>query len=112
MKVTTAVLLACLPSLGAADGFLRVISDDAIRDALADEKLIYDAHTMQHFAANGSTQHITERMSDGRWDVRDGQYCSTWPPSDTWACYDIQIGGNVVRFIGSDGSVSEGTYRK
>jgi len=112
MKVVTSVLLALFPSILAADGFLRLLNDEAITAALANETIVYDAYTMQHFAADGSTQYVTERMSDGRWTARDGQYCSTWPPSDTWACYDIQISGNVVRFIGSDGSVSEGTYRK
>ena len=112
MKYVTAILFACLPSLGAADEFLPLLSNEAIIEALADETLIYDAYTLQHFAANGSTQFITERLSNGRWDARDGQYCSTWPPSDTWACYDVQVSGDVVRFIGSDESVSEGTYRK
>jgi hypothetical protein len=112
MKVITAVLLACLPSLGAADGFLRVLNDDAVTAALADRTLVFDAYTLQHFRADGSTQYFTDRMSEGRWAARGGQYCSTWPPSDRWDCYDIQIGGDVVRFIGSDRSVSEGTYRE
>ena len=112
MKYAIAVVLACLPSVVAADGFLRVVNDAAITQALSDATLVFDAHTMQHFAADGDTQYITDRMSDGRWAARGGQYCSVWPPSDVWTCYDIEIGGDVVRFISSDGFASEGTYRK
>ena len=42
--------------------------------------------------------------------VRGDQYCSQWLPGDFWACYVLQKDGLVIRFIGADGSVSEGVY--
>lgn len=90
----------------------RVFDDAGITAALADRTLVYDEFTMQWFGADGGTTFITERASDGRWSVRSGQYCSQWPPSDGWACYDIQVKGNQVKFISSDRSESVGTYRE
>jgi len=84
----------------------------AIEQALSDRTLVYDAHTLQHFHASGATDYITERFSSGRWEVRGDQYCSSWPPSDVWACYDVELEGEMVRFISSDGSASVGTYRE
>ena len=101
--------LAICPGLALAQGWER-LDDDAIRSALGDRVLVYDAYTQQYFGKAGDTRYITDRAADGRWDVRGGQYCSQWPPSDTWACYDVERDGNRVRFIGSDRSVSEGVF--
>ena len=86
------------------------LGDDAISAALADRSLQYDAHTFQHFRKSGVTEFITERYSSGRWETRDGQYCSVWPPSDRWECYNVEAEGQSVRFIGADGTMSTGTY--
>lgn len=103
------VVLALLPGVVAAQDWVR--QDDAgIMAALADRTLRFDAYTLQHFRADGATQYITERAADGRWSVRAGQYCSVWPPSDLWACYDVYVAGDAVQFVGSDRSVSTGTY--
>jgi len=86
------------------------LDTDGINAALSDRSLQYDAYTLQHFRKSGVTEYITERYSEGRWAARDGQYCSVWPPSDRWECYDVERDGESIRFIGGDGSVSEGTY--
>ncbi len=102
-------MLALWPGLALAEGW--ALQDDAgIRAALADRTVRYDAHTMQHFDADGHTDFITERVASGRWVARDGQYCSLWPPSGRWACYDLETNGDQVRFVGADGSISTGTY--
>lgn len=103
-------VLAVWPGLVQAQDWTPLRSDAEIAAALSDRILRYDAYTMQTFAADGETRFITERVSVGRWAARAGQYCSTWPPSDRWDCYDIQISGDTVRFIGSDRSTSDGTY--
>jgi len=112
MKCAIAAVLIGLPVAGMAEGWQPVATDDAIHGALADETLIFDAYTRQDFGAAGDTQYITERLSNGRWAARDGQYCSVWPPSDVWTCYDLEINGDAVRFISADGAVSEGKYQK
>ena len=104
-----AVVLTALAGHAVAQDWQR-LGDEAIREALAGRTLIFDAYTFQTFAADGSTQFVTERASDGRWEARGGQYCSTWPPSDLWTCYDLERAGDRFRFIGPDRSVSEGAY--
>ncbi|SEW03596.1 hypothetical protein SAMN04488515_0755 [Cognatiyoonia koreensis] len=96
----------------AAEDWSPLITDDAIYGALAGRTLIYDAYTRQQFGADGSTQYITERFSEGRWAARDGQYCSQWPPSDGWTCYYIELNESAVKFISPDRTESVGTYRK
>ena len=97
-----------LPGLAMAADWEPLRRDDAIRKALSDRTLRYDAYTTQYFSKAGETVYYTERAASGRWDARGGQYCSTWPPSDTWACYDIEVMEDRVRFIASDRSQSEG----
>ena len=82
----------------------------AIAEALTDRSLQYDPHTIQHFRKSGVTEYITERYTEGRWQARDGQYCSQWPPSERWECYDVEREGDRLRFTGAGGAVSVGTY--
>lgn len=109
MKLSV-VIFALLPGIAAADGWQRLLDDTAITEALAGQVVVYDAYTRQYFGPNGATQYFTERASDGRWAARAGQYCSVWPPSDTWACYDLEINGNQVRFTSADRSQSVGAF--
>ena len=105
------LVFALLPQIAAADSWQPLRTDAEIIRALADRTLVYDAYTFQRFGALGDTQYITDRLSDGRWEARDGQYCSAWPPSDIWTCYTLEVAEDQVRFIGETGSVSTGTYR-
>ena len=105
-------VLALIPGVLSAEEWTPVTEDAAIVDALGGRTVRYDVLTFQFFDASGSTQFITERASDRRWAARGGQYCSIWPPSDIWTCYDFQAKGDQVRFISSDQSVSVGTYEK
>lgn len=88
------------------------LTGPAITEALSGQTLIYDALTFQTFHASGQTDHVTERVSSGRWDVRGDQYCSSWPPSETWTCYDMEAEGDRVRFVAADGSQSEGRFAR
>lgn len=98
------------PGLAVAEDWQRLQEDADIVVALAERVLRYDALTTQRFGGAGDTQYFTERMSVGRWAARAGQYCSVWPPSDVWACYDVHVNGDRVRFTASDRSSSIGTY--
>lgn len=48
--------------------------------------------TKQTFSQNGSTTY-TDRgnLSQGKWWVSGEQYCSSWPPTNFSACYDVSI---------------------
>jgi len=99
--------MMCWPGLVAA---WQPLDGAEITAALTDRSLAYDQYTLQHFHKNGATDYITERFSSGRWSVRGDQYCSTWPPSETWTCYDVDAQGDSIRFTGADGIASVGTY--
>jgi len=109
MRWMVCLLALTVPAM--ADVWEPVFDDGAIFTALAGRTLVYDPYTFQWFGPEGDTQFVTERASDGRWAARGGQYCSQWPPSDTWACYDVQLSGQLVKFIGADRSESVGTYK-
>lgn len=110
MKAIWTVLML-MPQIAAAAEWEPVTVDAEIRQTLAGRTLTFDAYTFQRFGEGGDTQYVTDRLSDGRWEARGGQYCSAWPPSDLWTCYDIEVQGKLVRFISVDGSNSTGTYR-
>lgn len=97
------------PGLALAQDWER-LDDAGIIAALGDRTLRFDAYTIQHFGTNGATEFVTERAALGRWEARDGQYCSTWPPSDRWDCYDLELAGDQLRFISADGFTSQGAY--
>ncbi len=104
--------LMMIPSGAIAENWIRMSNDAAVTHALSGRTVVYDAYTFQYFGPSGSTDYITERASTGRWAARAGQYCSTWPPSDTWTCYDLYVDGDRVRFVGADRSESIGTYKE
>ena len=68
----------------------------------------------QFFGADGKTLYLGEGPSSvGEWEVRDGQYCSLWPPAKDWVCYDVELKPaqppfNGIVWIGPDGSRTEG----
>ena len=69
----------------------------------------------QVFHEGGSTDYteINGRStgpSRGNWQVREDQYCSVWPPSDYWACYDMAKDGDEILFIESSGAVWRARY--
>ncbi len=85
-----------------AEGWVP-LNGEQIRAALTDRKFVYPADEIQEFYASGRTLYVTARPSWGYWEVRSDQYCSLWPPSDLWACYDVAQKGEAIRFIGSGG---------
>ena len=104
-----ALILAIWPSILAADEF-QALSGDEILQALIGKKLEYGEGAWQTFEDSMLTQYFSVRPSSGRWAVRGDQYCSLWPPSDLWACYDVQKDGNTIRFIGEGRDITDGTY--
>jgi hypothetical protein len=58
------------------------------------------------FYSMGSSQ------SQGNWKIENDQYCSVWPPNQTWACYDLVRDGDKVTFIAKSGKRTEMTLKK
>ena len=84
-----------------------------ISKALVGVALVYDDGTSQSFAGDGGTVFEGGRgSSNGRWRVTGDQYCSVWPPSDSWACYDVTVDGGAIAFVSADGSASVGRVKE
>jgi len=76
---------------GNADAAERKLGDDEIMAFLPTIVATGD-NTRQTFTASGNTTYsISGRDTFGTWTTRGGQYCSQWPPSTAWACYDVLL---------------------
>ncbi len=86
------------------------LDEAGITAALTARMLAYDDGTTQSFMPDGETVFAAKggRQSNGHWRVQAGRYCSVWPPSDHWACYDVMQEGTTVDFVADDGSISAG----
>ncbi|WP_425080432.1 hypothetical protein [Ruegeria arenilitoris] len=104
-----ALILAVWPGILAAEEF-RTLTGDEILDVLTGQKLDYGDGVWQTFEETMLTQYYSGRPSAGRWAVREDRYCSVWPPSDLWACFDVQKKGDVIRFVDDSGGTTDGTY--
>ena len=81
-----------------------------IEEALTGRMLEY-GDKWQDFRASGRTLYFAGQESWGYWAVRGDQYCSSWPPSDLWACYGMQRAGDRLRFVGENGDITEAVYQ-
>lgn len=87
----------------------RALDGGAIKTALEGRSLNY-GDASQNFEVGGVTVYFADQPSTGQWRVEGNQYCSLWPPSDSWDCYEVEGKEGAVRFVGADGSVTQGTY--
>jgi hypothetical protein len=98
---------ACLGLGTAAQAEERPMSGTEIRAALTDKWMRStdpERPSMQLFLVNGSTHYAQgTATSVGRWEVRGDQYCSVWPPSTAWECYDMTQNGQEFVFISKSG---------
>ncbi len=110
MKVRPALGLAVLlPAESLAGETWQPLDGAGIVAALTDRTLQYD-QAWQTFKPTGRTLYNAGQDSWGYWRVEGGRYCSQWPPSDLWTCYDMARAGDRLRFIGPAGDVTEGVY--
>lgn len=105
------IALAILPTTAMAEGW-QSLDAASIKSALTARGVVYDGGDTQQFNGDGSTIYTTDRASSGAWRVDGAQYCSQWPPSDRWSCYDVarSADGLDIRFTAGDGSESVGRY--
>jgi hypothetical protein len=81
-----------------------------IKELLSD-KTIYNLPVAppseQIFQKAGATYYSESgNQSQGEWKILADQYCSVWPPSPTWVCYDVTRDGNNISFISPSGKIS------
>lgn len=99
-----------LPVCASAEENWTKLDSEGIQAALSGQTVDYDK-AWQVFRPSGATLYNAGRDSWGKWDVRDDQYCSQWPPADGWACYDVEVDGKNVRFTGESGIPTDGMFR-
>jgi hypothetical protein len=69
--------------------------------------------TSQIFQKSGVTfYNAGGSQSQGTWKVEGDQYCSTWPPNPSWACYEVARDGDKVTFIAKSGKRFEMSLAK
>ena len=110
MRYWLATVLALWVGPASAQDFAP-LSGGEIERALRETTLIYDG-AFQVFYGSGRTLYDNGPESWGYWRVRAGQYCSQWPPSDSWDCYDMARSGDTLRFIARDGSFTDGVIAR
>jgi hypothetical protein len=63
----------------------------------------------QMFQKGGVTVYAQgSNSTNGYWEVRGDQYCSQWPPNESWSCYDITGDSDHVTFVSSSGKTWPG----
>jgi hypothetical protein len=113
-RLTGAMVLALAATPALAE-WAR-LGDDGIVAALTGAEVDYDGAAWQAFLPTGRTMYRVGEAPEGEtsrgdWRVEAGNYCSRWPPSDTWTCYAVEVDGQGgVRFIDSWGNVSAGHF--
>ena len=110
-SLTLATTAALTPTTAMTENW-QPLDAPAITQALTARILAYKDGATQQFNADGSTVYTTDHESTGAWRVDGPQFCSEWPPSDKWSCYDMAVreGGLDLRFTAGDGSESVGRY--
>jgi hypothetical protein len=105
MRIALAILALNFTLALAAEAQLN---GDDITATLSDKSLYGESRGQpveQIFHKGGQTFYLVGGdSSSGSWAVRDGKYCSVWPPSDHWACYAVMRDGDAVTFVSGDGT--------
>lgn len=111
-----ALMLAGLATVSQAGE--RPLVGTEIRAILTDATAITPkdgGEIIQVFYSDRRTFYQDERPSWGLWEIRNDQYCSNWPPSASWVCYDMfaweQDGRQWVVWIGESGTRYEAYIR-
>jgi hypothetical protein len=103
-------LILCLsPVIATAQAAEKKLAATDLRDLLSDIRLTSTEtgrEVEQVFQASGATFTIdieTGQQSQGFWKLRGDQYCSQWPPSEYWECFDVYGNDQGVVFVSSQG---------
>ena len=105
MRIAIILILLCT----AAEAEERKLTGDEIATLLADRTVVGTdkggKQWKQIFQKGGLTIYSQgDANSNGFWRVKGDQYCSQWPPNDSWACYDMTGEGDHATFVSSSGT--------
>ncbi|MEL6952160.1 MAG: hypothetical protein AAFN09_03875 [Pseudomonadota bacterium] len=112
------VLVGALLSLNAApvqaEEDWRALNGAELAALLSEGRWVYEDGAWQEFRPSGRTLYTSAEPSWGRWQAQNDRYCSQWPPSDAWDCYDVErdagfAPGDRVRFVDDWGNATVGT---
>jgi hypothetical protein len=113
-KTSLSLVLAFLcfsPAAGAGETRMTgaeitaALSDHTLGGKNADNKSwqqIFQKGGVTYYSADGA-------QSQGVWAVRGDQYCSQWPPNESWTCYDLMTDGKAYSFVSASGGRTTGT---
>ncbi|WP_461425456.1 hypothetical protein [Gymnodinialimonas sp.] len=108
MRRLVALWVLCLAGGAQADAW-EALDGASLVAALTDRTVTYDTGATQHFYASGRTLYTHGEPSWGSWRAENNQYCSNWPPSPTWDCYDVFRGGTAgISFLDEWGNAYPG----
>lgn len=63
----------------------------------------------QIFQKSGVTYYSNKgAQSQGNLEVRGDQYCSQWPPNQSWTCYDMTVDDGIFAFVSASGDRTTG----
>lgn len=110
LRVMMVFVIWAFPAIA---GDWQKLNGAEIEIALTARTLHYDKdQAIQNFFADGRTLYEVGNPSWGRWRTKGNKYCSIWPPSNVWVCYDLERHkmGLLLRFISKDGRIFSGKY--
>jgi hypothetical protein len=112
-KLIAVVFLLSVPLAALAEDWTHLKGSD-LTNALNARHLVFENGATQGFGEDGSTRYTGGGPTMGQWRIRDDQYCSVWPPSDSWTCYDVErsADGKSLRFTGPGGDQLVGQYNR
>lgn len=89
MRIIALAAAWCALATWPANAELRVLKGAEI-EALLPTIVAVGNQTRQTFSATGGTTYTDRgRDSFGSWRVQGGRYCSLWPPSGDWSCFQV-----------------------
>ena len=89
------VILALLTGPTLAETW-QVVTGPELKTLLDQTDIRFDNGQEQLFFWGGITRYSHGWPNEGRWTVRDGQYCSNWPPHEAWSCMEVSVAGDGV----------------
>jgi outer membrane protease len=97
-------ILFCLVTMASAAQAAEVkLAGPEIKSVL-DNTILSAKDTEQIFQSSGVTFYsVGGNQSQGNWKVADDQFCSQWPPNESWACYDVLRDGQTITFVSKSG---------
>ncbi len=109
-KIFIAAFLATLSVTQAALAEEIKLDADAILSHLNDKTYQQIKPVTQHiikqtFEVQGVTNFfVNDQVQRGLWRIENEQYCSNWPPTDHWDCYDLLKDGTTLIFLSAQGA--------